>query len=210
MGREKQWGKSNDKNQTVRVRLWVWGKDGWIKGLQCSQQGVKGAVWGGHLEAVKNFHKGWARRNSLHDQRTSAGYQEEFPDRKCQEFSFTGSKGAFWDMPILGVFFSLRREAVWVVFCSSGMDWVTATESLGLVAEGHALHWGFHSVVASSWLPPRGCGVFPTERTTGPFTPCSSLGPVLRYICGFSALQHLGTFLLSQGPPGNNAASVCW
>lgn len=51
-------------------------------------------------------------------------------------------------MPILGVFFSLRREAVWVVFCSSGMDWVTATESLGLVAEGHALHWGFHS-----WLP---------------------------------------------------------
>ena len=148
---------------------------------------------------------------SLCGQWTSAGYQEEFPDGKCQEFWFAGSKGSFWDVPIPGIFFSLKQETVWVVFSSPVDGWVCL---LGIrwshVAEGRALHSCFHGLPASSQLPVhRPWSFSPRKEQLSLSVSVPHLDQPLGIHCGFSALQHLGTFLRSQRPPGNNAAFVC-
>lgn len=86
---------------------------------------------------------------------------------KCQELWFTGSKGGFWDMPILGVFFSLKQETVWVVFCSpvDGLDGFLSLESTSLMLlRGVSYTAAFTVSLPAADSQLRRCGVFPTER----------------------------------------------
>lgn len=89
---------------------------------------------------------------------------EEFPDCECQEFWFIGSKGDFWDMPILGIFFSLKQESGWFS-AALWMGWMAFSESLSLMLLRGVPYTAAFTVslpAADSQLG--GCGVFPTER----------------------------------------------
>lgn len=129
-------------------------KENWIKGLKSNQQEVEVAIWRWWLAAVKNFHWVWLRRNKLVCLGDLSWISGRTADCECQELRFSGSKGGFWDVPVLGVFFSLKQETVGVVFCRpvDRLDGLLRLRRCH-VAERRVEHSCFHSVLASGWLP---------------------------------------------------------
>lgn len=97
-----------------------------------------------------------------------------------------------------------------MVFSSPVDGWVCL---LGIhwshVAEGRALHSCFHGLPASSQLPAHRPWSFPPRKEQLSLSESiPHLDQPLGIHCGFSALQHLGTFLQSQKPSWEQC-SIC-
>lgn len=159
------------------------------------------------MAAVKNFHGMWVRRSKLVWLGTPAGYQEEFPDCKMSRAPVYRIKGRLLGCACPWSIFSLKQETVWVVSSALGMDWMASLEPISLM-----LLRGVSYTLLLSQCP---CQLLTPSSGAVEFSPhkeqlsLSLSDQSLGVHCGSLALQHLDAFLLSQGPSGNNVASVC-
>lgn len=124
---------------------------------------------------------------------------------ECQELWFTGSKGGFWYVPSPGIFFSLRQDTGWFS-AAARVDWMAFSEPTGLMLLSARFQGPCQLPTPSS----EAVAFSPQKGTISLSLSVSPSDQPFSAHCGFSALQHLGTFLLRQGPPGNNVTSVCW
>lgn len=122
----------------------------------------------------------------------------------------SGSGSAASGMPIPGIFFSLKQETVWVFRGSYRDDGLPPLE-LPMLPRGVPSSSCFHGLPASSQLPAHRQTEFsPRKEQLSLSVSVPHLDQPLGIHCGFSALQHLGTFLFrSQRPLLGTMQHLC-